>query len=146
MPNPNPAPRDGDPQNFQQRLYLAANDSLTVFEVNNADGDLKLLQKLPLPGAGPFTFAPNRKLMYAVTSLQDSNASSPGIATLQIGKGGTLKLIHSAEIQLRPGYLMTDNNGEFLAGNHYSEGKATLWKIDPVCRGTAVHELSLIHI
>ena len=143
MPNPNPAPRDGDPKEFQQRLYLAANDALTVFEVNKEHGDLKVLQKFPLPDAGPFTFAPNRKLMYAVTSLQESNASAPGLATLQIEKGGTLKLIHRAEIQLRPGYLMTDNNGEFLAGNHYSEGKATLWKLDPIYRGTAVQELVL---
>ena len=38
---------------------------------------------------------------------------------------------------------MTDNNGEFLAGNHYGPGKATVWKIDPIYRGTTIGELTL---
>jgi 6-phosphogluconolactonase len=140
MPNPDPAPRDGDPHDSEQRLYLAAAGQLAVFEVNKESGELSLLQKLRLDGAGPFTFAPNRKLMYAVAVT--SGAQEQAIATLQIGKGGRLKLVHSAKIKLRPGYLMTDNNGEFLAGNHYGPGKATIWKIDPIYRGITMQELT----
>jgi len=143
MPNPDPAPRDGDPRDSEQRLYLAAGDKITLFEVNKASGELTVLQELPLAGTGPFTFAPNRKLMYAAASMPGGPKKSQGIATVEIGKGGRLKLANVAKVNLRPGYLMTDNNGEFLAGNHYGPGKATIWKIDPIYRGVTLHELTL---
>ena len=142
MPNPDPAPRDGDPRDSEQRLYLAAGGQLTMFDVNQENGQLKMLQELPLAGAGPFTFAPNRKLMYAVAAESPTQRKSPALATLEIGKGGKLKLANLAPVNLRPGYLMTDNNGEFLAGNHYGPGKATIWKIDPIYRGVTLHELT----
>lgn len=143
MPNPDPAPRDGDPSDSEQRLYLAAGDQLSVFEVNKQTGKLSRLQDLPLAGAGPFTFAPNRKLMYAAATVSGANGKQPAIATLQIQPGGSLKLINNAKVNLRPGYLMTDNNGEFLAGNHYGPGKASIWKIDPIYRGQTIQELTL---
>lgn len=143
MPNPDPAPRDGDPRDFEQRLYLAAGNQLTMFDVNKNNGELSVLQELPLAGAGPFTFAPNRKLMYAAAAQAPTQRKSPALATLEIGKGGQLKLANVAKANLRPGYLMTDNNGEFLAGNHYGPGKATIWKIDPIYRGVTLHELTL---
>ena len=143
MPNPDPAPRDGDPRDSEQRLYLATGGQLTMFEVNKENGELSVLQELPVPGAGPFTFAPNRKLMYAVAAESATKKQSPALATLEIGMGGRLKLANVAEVNLRPGYLMTDNNGEFLAGNHYGPGKATIWKIDPIYRGQTLHELTL---
>jgi len=143
MPNPDPAPRDGDPRDSEQRLYLAAGGQLTMFEVNKESGELSLLQELPLAGAGPFAFAPNRKLMYAVAATPDGEKQSSAIATLQIGKGGKLELANRAKVLQRPGYLMTDNNGEFLAGNHYGPGKASIWKIDPVYRGELVQALDL---
>ncbi len=142
MPNPDPAPRDGDPRDSKQRLYLAAGGELSVYGVNKESGELTRLQQLRLDGAGPFTFAPNRQLMYAVAVASSAQGTTPAIATLQIGKGGELKLVHNAKIAMRPGYLMTDNNGEFLAGNHYGPGKATIWKIDPVCRGVTAQTLT----
>ncbi len=144
MPNPDPAPRDGDPREAEQRLYLAAGGEITVYGVNPENGELNLMQTLGLSGAGPFTFAPNRKLMYAAARFQSgTDSNTPAIATLQIGRGGELEQVHMAEVALRPGYLMTDNNGEFLAGNHYGPGKASIWKIDPIYRGERIEELSL---
>ncbi len=142
QPNPNPAPRDGDPRETEQRLYLAAGGQLSVYAVNADTGRLALLQQLPLSGAGPFTFAPNRKLLYA-TATGGAQRKDPAIASLAIDQAGKLKLLHKAGVNLRPGYLMTDNNGEFLAGNHYGPGKATVWKIDPIYRGKTVSELTL---
>ena len=142
QPNPDPAQRDGDPRDSEQRLYLAAGGQLSVYAVNKDTGLLSPLQQLPLSGAGPFTFAPNRKLMYA-TATVNAQKKDPAITTLAIGKTGKLKLLSRAAVNLRPGYLMTDNNGEFLAGNHYGPGKATVWKIDPVYRGTTISELTL---
>lgn len=143
MPNPDPAPRDGDPGESEQRLYLASGNHLSVYELNKQTGALNQIQKLPLDGAGPFTFAPNRKLMYAVATVQKEGKKSPSLATLSIEKGGKIELIENAPINLRPGYLMTDNNGEFIAGNHYGPGKATIWKIDPIYRGETIKELVL---
>ena len=143
QPNPDPAPRDGDPRHTEQRLYLAAGGQLSVFAVNKTTGKLAPLQQIPLPGAGPFTFAPNRELMYATASTDVPKKKTPTIATLAIAADGKLKLAHQAAVNLRPGYLMTDNNGEFLAGNHYGPGKATVWKIDPIYRGTTIGELTL---
>ena len=140
MPNPDPASRDGDPRDSEQCLYLAAGDQLTVFGVNAKNGELSLVQELTLAGAGPFTFAPNRQLMYAVAGAKRDTSQ---IATLQIGNGGKLKVINTAAIKDRAGYLMTDNNGEFMAGNHYGPGKATVWKIDPIYRGETVASLAL---
>lgn len=142
MPNPDPAPRDGDPRDSPQRLYLAAGNHLSVYEVNKENGQLSQLQKVRLAGAGPFTFAPNRKFMYAVSVISNGTENSPGIATLAIGKDGRLTLVNNANVHLRPGYLMTDNNGEFMAGNHYGPGKASIWEIDPIYRGVAVQELT----
>ena len=143
MPNPDPVPRDGDPRDSEQRLYLAAGDQISVFQLNPANGELTLLQKLPLDGAGPFTFAPNRKLMYAVATSSGPKENSPALATLAIEHDGKLKIVNQAKVHLRPGYLMTDNNGEFLAGNHYGPGKASIWKIDPIYRGVTLQELTL---
>ncbi|MDG2382301.1 MAG: sulfatase-like hydrolase/transferase [Pirellulaceae bacterium] len=143
MPNPDPVPRDGDPRDSEQRLYLAAGDQISVFQLNQANGELTLLQKLPLDGAGPFTFAPNRKLMYAVATSSGPKENSPALATLEIEHGGKLKIVNQAKVHFRPGYLMTDNNGEFLAGNHYGPGKASIWKIDPIYRGVTLQALTL---
>ncbi|MEM6474079.1 MAG: beta-propeller fold lactonase family protein, partial [Planctomycetota bacterium] len=143
MPNPDPEPRDGDPRESEQRLYLAAGQRISVFEAAAESGDLKLLQELALDGAGPFTFAPNRKLVYVASRLTDAKKKTPAITTLKIRPDGTLERVHAAEVKMRPGYLMPDNNGEFLAGNHYGPGKASVWKIDPVYRGTTVGELTL---
>jgi len=81
--------------------------------------------------------------MYAVATVQKEGRKSPSLATLSIEKGGKIELIENAPINLRPGYLMTDNNGEFIAGNHYGPGKATIWKIDPIYRGETIKELVL---
>ncbi len=143
MPNPDPEPRDGDPRESEQRLYLAAGGHLSVFQVNKQTGELTEIQNLKLEGAGPFTFAPNRKLLYAAATKSEGSKNVPSIATLQIEKGGALTLVNNAKVDLRPGYLMTDNNGEFLAGNHYGPGKATIWKIDPIYRGVTIEELAL---
>lgn len=143
MPNPDPAPRDGDPRDSEQRLYLAAGNEITMYDVNKESGELSLLQTLPLNGAGPFTIAPNRKLMYVAATIANGQEKSSAIATMEIGKGGNLKLANTAKVNMRPGYLMTDNNGEFLAGNHYSQGKATIWSIDPIYQGKTIQELTL---
>lgn len=143
MPNPDPEPRDGDPREAEQRLYVAADNALSVFAIDQESGALEVVQKLPLTGAGPFAFAPNRRLMYAAAGKAGADAAPASIATCEIGPNGELTLVQQAAVNLRPGYLMTDNNGEFLAGSHYREGKASIWKIDPRYVGTTLREITL---
>lgn len=143
MPNPDPTPRDGDPEDYEQRLYLAAGDQLAVYAVGRDDGRLDLLQSLELKGAGPFTFAPNRHWMYAASVWEGAGGAGPAIATLEIGASGVLRQVYQAAIESSPSYLMSDNNGEFLAGSHYGPGKASVWGIDPIYRGSVVSELLL---
>lgn len=139
MPNPDPIPREGDPRDCPQCLYVAAGGLISVFQVDPDGGKLSAWQQLKLPGAGPFTFAPNRRRMYAAAGQR---SKTPSIATLDIESDGKLKLVHQADVARAPGYLMTDNNGEFLAGNHYAAGKASIWKIDPLYRGMVIEELT----
>ena len=100
MPNPDPVPRDGDPRDSEQRLYLAAGGFLTAFEVNKSSGELSQLQKLRLDSVGPFTFAPNRKLMYAAASISIAQKKTPAIATLQIEQGGKAETRQRREGQI----------------------------------------------
>ncbi|MEM0924997.1 MAG: beta-propeller fold lactonase family protein, partial [Planctomycetota bacterium] len=142
MPNPDPEPRDGDLTSADQRLYVAVADQLVVFAIDSASGRLEEKQRVPLKAAGPFTFAPNRKWMYAV-SESVTETEKAAIATLEVKPGGELRVVQQAVVDHRPGFLMTDNNGEFLAGSHYREGKATVWQVDPVYHGKTIAELEL---
>lgn len=145
MPNPDPAPRElAATKDAEQRLYLAAGNQLTTYRIDGNSGNLKVVQNLPLAGAGPFTFSPNRQRMYAVAASTKKATKTPAIATLDIQKDGSLKLAHIAPVNLRPGYLKTDSNGAYLAGNHYGPGKATIWAIEKgIYQGLTVTELTL---
>ena len=124
----------------EQRLYLAAGDEISVFSIHAENGNLTPLQSLPLPGAGPFTFSADGKMMYAVSGER----KSPTLSTLTVEKTGKLKLDHSASVNLRAGYLKVDSTGGFIAGNHYGPGKVTIWALeDGVYRGKTVQELEL---
>lgn len=124
----------------KQRLYLAAGGELAVHRIDTDTGRLSALQQLPLEGAGPFSRSPDGKHLYAMAG----SGKQPLMATLRILKDGRLKLLHQAPINLRAGYLMVDQTGSFVAGNHYGPGKATIWKLaDAIYQGTTVQELTL---
>ena len=98
-------------------IYLAAGGQLSVFAVNKTTGKLAPLQQLPLSGAGPFTFAPNRELMYATASTDVPKKKTPTIATLAIAADGKLKLAHQAAVNLRPGYFSASMNPIHVKGH-----------------------------
>ncbi len=141
-----PSAHGAEPTKHQRKqlLYLAAGNHLTTYRIDPATGQLDQLQSLPLAGAGPFTFSPSGKRMYAVARLSADEGNKPAIATLDIQSDGQLKLVTRAAIDLRPGYLMTDKTGAYIAGNHYGPGKATVWKLrGGVYKGDTVKELTL---
>jgi 6-phosphogluconolactonase len=120
-------------------VYASAGDAITVFRVE-AEGSLKQVQRLELPGAGPQGLSPDARYMY-VTSLQDKK---PALATLRVLGNSQLELLRVDPVNLRPGYLRTDRQGRYLAGNHYGPGKVSIWRLrDGIFEGETLQELSL---
>jgi len=128
----------------EQCLYLAAGGKITVYRIDEASGKLSPHQEIELPGAGPLGVSPDKRHLYAVAALPKpgKRRGQPAIATYSLGTDGRLEHVHTAEANLRAGYLMTDATGRFLAGSHYGPGKATIWRLaDGVYRGELVQEL-----
>ncbi len=123
-----------------QNLYLAAGDAISVHKIDPKTGKLTPVDSVALKGAGPFTFSHDGKRLYAMAA----DGKSPQIATLEVKPSGTLSLLHVDAVKLRAGYLKVDRTGQYIAGNHYGPGKASLWKLDGgVYRGTTAQELPL---
>jgi len=124
-----------------QLVYVAGGNKVTVFGLDDATGKLTPVQSLDLPGAGPMVATPDRKRLYAKAK---GKASANAIATLDVAGDGTLTVAHTAGVNLAPGYLCLDKTQDYLAGNHYGPGKATVWKLDAgVYRGETAQEITL---
>ncbi|MHC4996615.1 MAG: lactonase family protein [Planctomycetota bacterium] len=129
-----------------QRLYLSAGNTITVFNITD-DGALEELQKLELDGAGPTTLSPNQDFLYAVANgpaAPRGQARKSALATFRVLDDGVLSQVNHAPANLRPGYLATDASGSYITGNHYGQGKVTVWKLERgVYKGQTVQELDL---
>jgi len=124
-------------------LYLAAGNTITVKAIDQSSGKLSAHQTLKLDGAGPITFSPDKTFLYII-------AKAPGlkkqlsIATYKIADDAKLTLLNNAPIHMRPAYLHIDARGNYLTGNHYREGKMSVWKLRKgVYEGETVQELTL---
>lgn len=123
-----------------QFLYLVAGGEITVYGIDRETGKLNSIESNELPGAGPLTFSHDGSKLYAMAS--ENNQSQ--MATFERKPNGKLELIQKSDINLRAGYLDVDQTGDFIAGNHYREGKVSLWKLqDGVYRGETAQELEL---
>jgi 6-phosphogluconolactonase len=105
-------------------VILAAGDALQVYDIAGDTGTLTAKHRLPLPGAGSFTFAPGGKMIYAMATNEDKK---PAIANISLLPNSELQLNSMAPVNLRTGSLKLDPTGNVLAGNHYKEGKASTW-------------------
>ena len=124
-------------------LYLSGGNTITVKEINESTGKLREHQTLQLKGAGPITFSPNKTFLYIVAKTPGS-ANSMSIATYKIAHDAKLKLLQNAPINMRPAYLHTDAKGNYITGNHYREGKMSVWKLTKgIYEGETVQELTL---
>ena len=130
-----------------QNLYLSAGGKLSVFSINDDSGKLESLQEIDLPGAGPMTASPGNHFLYITASQPPvTKGKKPGaaIVTFKVESDGKLKKLATGPVNLRPGYLMTDAKGNYLAGNHYGPGKVTVWKLeDNIYRGHTNQEVEL---
>lgn len=129
-----------------QFVYLSAGDAITIYQIDSATGELSPFQKVELPGAGPMAVSPDKTLLYAVATmvLEDGEKASPALATYQVEGDGSLDFVEAAPANQRPGYLMADAKGNFLAGNHYGPGMVTIWKLNNgIYEGETVQEINL---
>ena len=63
-------------------LYLASGDTLKVHVIDAKSGKLKEIQSAGLPGAGPFTFSPDKSKLYIVAKkLNGTKKGAMAIAT-----------------------------------------------------------------
>lgn len=124
-------------------LYLAAGNTIAVKAINQSTGKLIEHQTLKLDGAGPIAFSPDKTFLYIVAKATGSKEQM-SIATYKIADDAKLTFLKNAPIHMRPAYLHTDTKGNYLSGNHYREGKMSVWKLTKgVYEGEIVQELTL---
>ena len=124
-------------------LYLAAGNTIVVKAIDQSTGKLSEYQTLKLDGAGPFTFSPDKTFLYIVANATGSKKHI-SIATYKIADDAKLTLLKNEPIHMRPAYLHTDAKGKFITGNHYREGKMSVWKLTKgIYEGETVQELTL---
>ncbi|QDU95372.1 lactonase family protein [Lignipirellula cremea] len=130
-----------------QQVYLSSGGAITVYRIAADTGELTVLQEVKLLGAGPLGLSPDKRLLYATASqpAETGNGTVGAIATFRVLPTGKLERVHQAAVEQRPGYLMSDAAGRFLAGSHYGPGKASIWKLDDqgVYRGETVQQFDL---
>ncbi|MEO0447507.1 MAG: beta-propeller fold lactonase family protein [Verrucomicrobiota bacterium] len=126
-----------------QHLYLAADNALSQFAIDPDSGALTLVERTELEKAGPFTFSRDGAHLYAMAG--SGGSGEVAIATLARAEDGKLTPLHQSPVNQYSGYLDIDATDQFLTGNHYREGKVSLWKLadDGVYRGDLAVELDL---
>ena len=106
-------------------LYYAAGEKITVQEIQ-LSGDLQKVQQVEHPGLHRFTFAPNKKFLYAQAKMID-NPDCISIATYRIGSDGRLTYLYNAPISSKMADLKVDATGSFLVGANYKTGVVSVW-------------------
>ena len=131
------------PASAAEFLYLAAGNEIAVKAIDQSTGKLSEHQTLKRDGAGPFTFSPDKTFLYIVATVPGSKKQM-SIATYKVAKDARLTLLENAPIHMRPSYLHTDASGKYIVGNHYGEGKMSVWRLTRgVYEGETVQELTL---
>jgi len=121
--------------NAGQRLYLSAGDQVSVYSTGDHP---EIIQQLDVPGAGSFTFSPDGKQMYIMSSSKKGAA----IQFAEMLKDGQITLTKTVPIAMRGGDVNADATGNFLASNHYAKGKVSIWDLRKR-RGNTLAEITL---
>lgn len=127
----------------QELLYVSSGDAIEVKKINPQTGTLLDFQRIEFKGISIFTFSRNKKFLYAMASI-DGNRENRSIATYKVTVDGKLDLIYNAPISSRATDLNTDHSDNYIAGSHYGEGTASIWKLENgVYKGELVQEIML---
>ena len=114
--------------NAKEFLYLSSGETISVKEISQKTGELKLVQNFELTGLSSFTFSPDHKFLYAQTALKNGKKKKAAIATFSIDNNGKLSLKNNVEVPSSVTELKTDRSGLFLAGTR--SGKVFIWKLE----------------
>lgn len=133
--------------NAGELLYLSAGGKVSVFEIDQASGNLKPTQEVEYRGAGPMGASPDNRFLYVNGQLPgdgQAKRGAPAIATFRVNGEGKLKRVAWEASAVSAGYLRVDKTGRFLAGNNYGNGTAMVWVLKGgVFRGDAPQVIEL---
>jgi 6-phosphogluconolactonase len=111
----------------------AGDPSVGVLSMNRAIGDLDLIEKTVIPGAGkpsptsmPLALSPDRRFLYAALRSEPFTAAVFGIDPAS----GRLKHLGNAPLDASMAYIVTDRTGRWLLAASYPAGKLTINPID----------------
>lgn len=100
-------------------VYSSAGGAVTVYAVDLESGKLKEIQTNE--GLGLTAISDDQKFLYRVGGGE--------IESYRIQRNGKLSSIGKNPTSEKAGYLSIDATGQFMAGNNYGVGTATVWKI-----------------
>jgi 6-phosphogluconolactonase len=122
-------------------VLVSSSGSLIVHKIDAKSGKLEAQQRIPLEGAGPIGFSPDKQIVYVDASLVADKKKKSAIATLTRDKKGQLQIAAIKEVKSGAGYLSVDKTGNFLAGSHYTAGMVSVWQLEQgIFRGTLIAE------
>jgi 6-phosphogluconolactonase len=115
--------------NARTVVYIANADSreLTVLELDEKDGTLRFIEKVPVSGeVMPLAISPNRKYLYASLRSKSFLVSSFAINP----ESGKLSALTTSPLADDMAYISTDRTGRYLFGASYSGHKVSVNALD----------------
>ena len=112
-----------------QYLYVTAggDSAIEVYKIDSSNGDLTLLEKVPLQGKpGNTALSPDKSFLYV--SVRDKKEN--GIQTFKIGSGGKLTEAGYGKTPAFCGFLSVDSSGKYIFASHYGEGKVSYYELE----------------
>jgi len=111
----------------------AGDPSIHVLAMNRANGDLDLIEKVPIPGADkpsptsmPLALSPDRRFLQAALRSEPFTVASFAIDPAS----GKLNHLGNSPLEASMAYIVTDRSGKWLLGASYPAGKLTINPID----------------
>jgi 6-phosphogluconolactonase len=111
----------------------AESNEIFVLELNRQNGDLALIEKVPIPGIAksggstPMAVSPDRRFIYVGTRGEPQVAAGFAIDPAS----GKLKHVASGPLPDSMAYIATDRTGRYLIGASYPGHKVTVSPIGP---------------
>jgi len=107
----------------------AGDPSISVLAMNRVTGDVDLIEKAVIPGAGqpsptsmPLALSPDRQFLHAALRSEPFTAVSFAIDP----DSGRLRHLGDTPLDASMAYIMTDRTGRWLIGASYPSGKLTV--------------------
>lgn len=106
-------------------VSLDAEQSIAVYRIDAAKGDLVLVRKIAVSGEpGSLAVDPSHSVLYAAVRSTNS------ISSYRMDRrNGDLTFINTIHAAGNPVYLATDRTGKFLLSSYFADSKAAIYSI-----------------